>query len=188
VPGQYTVTFTDATHWAVTDSSGNAVTDASGNPVTGTYNGSSGSVSFNGISVGISGAPAAGDTFTVSTAGQEGVFATLDKLVSNLNSATATPASRAQLATALGGSLQQIDQALGNVSAVTSNVGGRLSLVSATASSLNSQGTTLTSQISTLSNVDMVSATAQLSQQYVGLQAALSSYAQTAQLSLFKYL
>ena len=188
VPGQYTVTFTDATHWAVTDAAGSPVTDASGNAVTGTYDGSSGNVSFDGVSVGITGAPAAGDTFRVSTAGKEGVFTTLDKLVSNLNNAGSTPAARAQLATALGGTLQQIDQALAQVSTVTSNVGGRLSLVSSTATSLTSQSTTLTGQISNLANVDFVSATAQLSQQYVGLQAALSSYAQTAQLSLFKYL
>ena len=62
VPGQYTISFSDASHWSVSDSSGKPVTDASGNPVQGTYDGKGGTVAFNGIQVGISGAAAAGDT------------------------------------------------------------------------------------------------------------------------------
>ncbi len=129
VAGQYTISFIDATHWQVTDGAGNPVTDSAGNPVTGTYNGSGGSVSFNGIQVGISGAPAAGDTFTVSPSGRESVFDTLDRLVSALNNAGSSSAARAQLSSALGGSLQQVDQALDQVSRVTSNVGARLALI-----------------------------------------------------------
>ena len=188
VPGQYTITFSDATHWQVTDSAGNPVTDASGNPVTGTYNGSSGSIGFNGVQVGISGAPAAGDTFTVASSGRESVFDTLDKLVANLNHAASGSASSAQLSSALGGTLQQLDQAASQVSTVTSNVGARLTLISSTATALNRQSTAVAKQISDLSNVDYVSATALYSQQYLALQAAQSSYAQIGQLSLFKYL
>ena len=189
VPGQYTITFTDATHWAVRDSSGNAVTDASGTPVTGTYSaGSGGTISFDGIQVGITGAPAAGDTFVVSSSGKESVFDTLDRLVSNLKSASGSAASRAQLSSSLGGSLQQIDQALAQVSKVTSNVGARISLISTTATALNNQSTSVATQISKLGDVDYVKATALYSQQYLALQAAQSSYAQIAQLTLFKYL
>jgi flagellar hook-associated protein 3 FlgL len=180
VPGQYTITFTDPTHWQVID--------ASGSPVTGAYNGSSGSIGFNGIQVGISGAPAAGDTFTVTSSGRESVFDTLDKLVANLSNAASGSASSAQLSSALGGTLQQLDQAASQVSTVTSNVGARLALISSTATALNSQSTAIAKQISDLSNVDYVSATALYSQQYLALQAAQSSYAQIGQLSLFKYL
>lgn len=189
VPGHYTITFTDATHWAVRDSSGNAVTDASGNPVTGTYSASSGgTIGFDGIQVGVTGAPAAGDTFVVSSSGKESVFDTLDRLVSNLKSATGSAASRAQLSSSLAGSLQQIDQGLAQVSKVTSNVGARISLISTTATALNNQSTSVATQISKLGDVDYVKATALYSQQYLALQAAQSSYAQIAQLTLFKYL
>lgn len=189
VPGQYTITFTDATHWAVRDSSGNAVTDASGTPVAGTYSaGSGGTISFDGIQVGITGAPAAGDTFVVSSSGKESVFDTLDRLVSNLKSASGSAASRAQLSSSLAGSLQQIDQGLAQVSKVTSNVGARISLISTTATALNNQSTSVATQISKLGDVDYVKATALYSQQYLALQAAQSSYAQIAQLTLFKYL
>ncbi|MBS0386864.1 MAG: flagellar hook-associated protein FlgL [Proteobacteria bacterium] len=188
VAGQYTITFTDATHWQVTDGSGNPVLDASGNPVTGTYNGSSGSVAFNGIQVGISGAPAAGDSFTVSPSGRESVFDTLDRLVSALNNAGNGSAAHAQLSSALGGALQQLDQSLTQVSRVTSNVGARLSLIGTTATALNTQSTTVAGQISNLSDVNYVAATALYSQQYLALQAAQASFAQIGQLSLFKYL
>jgi len=188
VAGQYTVTFTDASDWKVTDAAGNPVTDSSGNPVAGTYSGGSGTISFAGVQVGINGTPAAGDTFTVASAGTQDVFTTLDKLSNALQSAGSSPAARAQLASALGGALQQLDQALGQVSRVSTNIGARISLISSTATSLHSQSTTVTGQISNLADLDYASATSQLSQQYLGLQAAENSYAQVAQLSLFKYL
>jgi flagellar hook-associated protein 1 FlgK len=56
--GTYTVSFADATDYQVTDSGGNVV-------AAGTYTAGS-PISFNGEQVSISGAPAAGDTFTVS--------------------------------------------------------------------------------------------------------------------------
>ena len=189
VSGQYTVTFTDATHWAVTDGSGNPVTDGSGNPVVGTYDPTQGgTVAFDGIQVGISGAPAAGDTFKVSPSGSVSVFDTLDKLANTLNNASSSSAARAQLSTALGGTLQQLDQAMNQVSKVNSQVGARINLISSMATSLTARKTSVTTQISNLGDLDYVSATAKLSQEYIGLQAAENSYAQIAQLSLFKYL
>ena len=187
-PGQYTIEFTDASDYEVLNSSGNPVTDSSGNPVTGTYNGTSGEVSFNGIQVGISGAPAAGDTFTVSSAGTQSIFTTLDNVVSTLNSAGSGSAAMAQLATSLGGTVQQIDQGLNQVSTVATSVGTRINLISSVGSTLTADTTAVTTQISNLSNVDYVSATSQYSQEYIALQAAEQSYAQLGQLSLFKYL
>lgn len=189
VAGQYTITFSDATHWQVTDGAGNPVLDAGGNPVTGTYSaGSGGSIAFNGIQVSISGAPAAGDSFTVSPSTRESVFDSLDRMVAALNNAGSSSAARAQLSTALGGSLQQVDQSINQVLRVTSNVGARLSLIGTTATSLDAQSTTVAGQISSLTDVNYVAATALYSQQYLALQAAQASFAQIGQLSLFKYL
>jgi flagellar hook-associated protein 3 FlgL len=181
-PGPYTITFTDASDYTVTDGAGATVT-------TGTYNASDGGeISFNGVQVGISGAPAAGDTFTVAASSRQGVFTTLDNLVSTLNTAGSSASARAQLASALNGSLQQIDQALGQVSTVTSNVGSRISLISNVNSSLTAESTTLQTQISNLGSLDYAAASSQYSQQYVALQAAEQSYADIGQLSLFKYI
>jgi flagellar hook-associated protein 3 FlgL len=188
-PGQYTIMFTDATHWKVTDGSGNPVTDAAGNPITGTYDPTAGgSVAFKGIQVGITGAPAAGDTFTVSSAGQEGVFATLDKLTAALNGVGSTPAARALLTSQLNASLGQIDQAANHLDTASASVGGRLNLITSVKSSLSTQSTTVAAEMSTIGDVDYVAATTQYSQEYTSLQAAESAYAKTAQLSLFSYL
>ena len=181
-PGPYTITFTDATDYTVTDAGGAAVTS-------GTYNSANGGeIAFNGVQVGITGSPAAGDTFTVAASGQQGVFSTLDNLVSSLNTAGSSAAARAQLASSLNGSLQQIDQALNQVSTVTTNVGSRISLISSVNSSLTAEGTTLQTQISNLGDLDYAAASSQYSQQYVALQAAEQSYADIGQLSLFKYI
>jgi flagellar hook-associated protein 3 FlgL len=182
MPGQYTVTFSNATDYTVTDGAGATV-------ASGTYNSANGGeIAFNGIQVGIAGAPAAGDTFTVTSSSSQSVFDTLDNLVSSLNNAGSSSAAHAQLSSALGGSLQQIDQALNQVSTVTSNVGSRISLISSVNNSVTSASTTLQTQISNLSDLDYAAATSRYSQEYVALQAAEQSYANINQLSLFKYL
>jgi flagellar hook-associated protein 3 FlgL len=181
-PGPYTITFTDSSDYTVTDAAGATLTS-------GTYNGSNGGeINFNGIEVGITGAPAAGDTFTVAAAGTQGIFTSLDNLVGTLQSAGTGSAANAKLATALGGSLQQIDQALNQVSTVTSNVGSRISLIGSVNSSLTTESTTLQTQISNLTSLDYAKATSQYSQEYIALQAAEQSYSDIGQLSLFKYL
>ena len=182
VPGQYTITFSDATDYTVTDGTGATVASGSYNSANG------GEIAFDGIQAGITGAPAAGDTFTLAPSGTQSVFNTLDNLVSALSNAGSSAAARAQLSSALGGSLQQIDQALNQVSTVTSSVGSRISLISSVNNSLTSASTTVAGQISNLSDVNYAAATAQYSQEYVALQAAEQSYADINQLSLFKYL
>ncbi len=182
VPGTYTITFTDASDYQVTDSSGNTV-------ASGTYDASNGgSIQFDGISVGISGLPAAGDSFTVAPSGTSSVFDTLDKLVSSLNNAGSSSASRAQLSSQLATSLQQINNAVQQVSNVNTSVGSRISLISSVNSSLSSEGTTLTTEISNVDGLDYAAATSQYSQEYTALQAAEDAYAQVFNLSLFKYI
>jgi flagellar hook-associated protein 1 FlgK len=67
--GDYTLTFSSATGFAVKDASGAAVTatvtDAAGNPVTPPAYSSGATISFNGIEVTLTGTPAAGDSFAI---------------------------------------------------------------------------------------------------------------------------
>ncbi|HTT03802.1 MAG TPA: flagellar hook-associated protein FlgL [Steroidobacteraceae bacterium] len=181
-PDQYTITFTDATDYQVTNSAGTVVSQGSYDPTNGA------SISFDGAEVGISGAPAAGDTFVVSPAATNSVFDTLDSLVSNLQQAGNSSASRAQLSSSLATSLQQIDNAMSQISDVTTSVGTRISMIGSLNTSVTNQSTTVTTQISNLDSLDYAAATSQYSQQYLALQAAEQSFAQLGQLSLFKYL
>jgi flagellar hook-associated protein 3 FlgL len=181
-PGTYTISFTDATDYQVTDSQGNVVGSGTYDPTNGS------SIEFDGVEVGITGAPAAGDTFTVAPSGTSSVFDTLDNLVSALNTAGTSSASKAQLSSTLASGLQQIDNALQQISNVNTAVGSRISLISSVSTSLSSESTTLTTETTNLDGLDYAAATSQYSQQYVALQAAEEAYSEIGNLSLFKYL
>ena len=180
VPGSYTVNFTTANTWQVNDSGGALV--ASGNYSSG------GAIAFNGVQIGITGAPAAGDQFTVSGAGTQDVFSTFDGIVSALQKGASTDAQRAQLNSALNGSLQQLDQANNQLLTVRSQVGARLSTLQDGDSSRATQLTDLQTATGQLGDLDYAAAVSKMSQQYVGLQAAQQSFASIGKLSLFNYL
>jgi len=177
VPDTYTITFTSPTQYQVTDSAGNVVV-----PPT-TYTAGN-AISFNGIEVTVSGAPATGDSFTVAPAGQASVFSTINSLITTLNSSTL---NNAQISTQIGGAIQQIDNALNNFDGVQASVGGRLNSITTAASGAQTTQTQLQGTISTLSDTDYAAATTQLSTEELALQAAQESYASIAKLSLFNY-
>jgi flagellar hook-associated protein 3 FlgL len=183
VPGSYTVSFTTPTTWQVSDGGGAVV--ASGNY---SGSGSGGAIAFNGVQVGISGAPAAGDQFTVSSAGTQDAFSTLDGIITALQSGASGDAQRAQFNSALNGSLQQLDQAHNQLLDIRSQVGARLSTLEGGDSSRQTQLTDLQSAAGQLGDLDYAAAVSKMSQQYVGLQAAQQSFASIGKLSLFNYL
>jgi len=177
VPGTYTISFTSPAAYQITDSAGAVV--GSGNYTSGD------AIDFNGVEVTISGAPAAGDSYTVAPAGQASVFSTINNLIATLNSSSLTSA---QVTTQIGGAIAQIDNALGNFNGLQASVGGRLNAVSTVATSSQTTQTQLQGTISTLSSTDYAAATTQLSTEELALQAAQESYASIAKLSLFNYI
>ena len=178
VPDTYTISFTNSTTYTVTNSAGTVVTSAN--------NFTDGSViAFNGIQVPITGTPAAGDTFTVAKAGNASAFSTVQSLITTLSSTTL---NSAQISSQIGGALQQIDNAITNMSNVSASVGARLNAITSSQGAAQSLQTNLTVAVSQISDVDYVAAITQLNTEEVSLKAAQSSYASIAQLSLFNYL
>jgi flagellar hook-associated protein 3 FlgL len=116
------------------------------------------------------------------------MFATLTQLTAALNQPADTAAGSAQLATSLSTALTNIDQDISHLSTVSASVGARLNLLTAQGTTNTATSTALTTQQSSLQDVDYASAVSTLNEQMVGLQAAEQSYAAIAQLSLFKYL
>jgi len=182
VPATYTITFTSPTQYEVT-------TGPAGSPTVvtqGTYDSTSGgTIAFNGIQVAVSGAPAAGDEFTVAPAGTSSAFATIQSLITTLNS---TGLSSGQLATQISQAIEQLSSAVNNLNDVQASVGARINAVTASQSSEQSNQTNYQTQISNLSQTDYAAATSQLSSEEVALQAAEDSYASLAKLSLFNYI
>ena len=177
VPDTYTITFSDATDYTVTDSGGNTVTS-------GTYS-SPGAITFNGISTTVSGAPAAGDTFTVAPAGTSSAFNTLSSLITTLSNPSL---SAAQISTEVGTALEQIDGAVSNFGLVQASVGARINAVTAATTSAATQQTTMAASVTSIRDVDYAAATTRLSTEELALQAAQESYASIANLSLFNYI
>jgi flagellar hook-associated protein 3 FlgL len=180
IPDQYTLTFTAATAWQITDAA-NAVV------ASGAYSDGS-AIGFRGVQVSISGVPASGDRFQINAASTTDLFSQLDALVSTLAAAGGGPAIRAQLTTALGGSLQQLDQSLDHLSTVRAEVGARLALADDLATTRQSRLADIAASQSQLRDLDYASAISKMNQQLVGLQAAQQSFTTIARLSLFDYL
>jgi len=177
--GTYTISFTSPTAYQITNSSGTVLS-------TGTYDSTTGNtVSFNGVSVAISGDPATGDQFTVAPAGTSSAFATIQSLVTTLNSSSL---SSGQLATQISQAIEQLGSAVNNLNDVQASVGARINAVTTAQTTETSNQTAYQSQISNLSQTDYAAATTQLSSEEVALQAAEESYASLAKLSLFNYI
>jgi flagellar hook-associated protein 3 FlgL len=184
VPGNYTVQFTSATDWQVVD-------DATPTPnvlATGTGFTSGQSISFLGVSVAITGAPATGDSFTVTPAQKTDVFAMLDELARTLESDPAIAGSEAAFQAQTGAALMNLDAALERVVSVRAEVGTRLQAIDTAADFRESEAVDLQALVSDIRDVDYASAISKLNQQYTSLQAAQATYSKIAQLSLFDYL
>ncbi|MHB8813010.1 MAG: flagellar hook-associated protein FlgL [Steroidobacteraceae bacterium] len=176
--GTYTINFTSPTAYQVTNSAGTVLTQGTYDSTTG------GTISFNGIQVALSGAPAAGDQFSVAPAGKSSVFATLQNLITTLNS---TSLNSGQRATQISQAIEQIGAAVNNLNGVQASVGARINAVTASQSSEQSAQTDYQTPVSNLSDTDYAAATTRLSSEEVALQAAEQSYASLAKLSLFNY-
>ncbi|MCX8145596.1 MAG: flagellar hook-associated protein FlgL [Azovibrio sp.] len=178
--GPYSIDFTSATNYEVRDGLGNLLS-------TGTY------TSGNSIDIGapavarveISGAPAAGDSFTVRASATESLFTTLDRFIQTLETGKADPAAFQNAMLRVGASLEQ---ALQHVLDARADVGARmieLDALSALGGDLDVQ---YQSQISDLVDLDYTQAVSQLSKNQLQLQAAQQSFLKVTSLSLFNFL
>lgn len=182
VPDDYTIAFTSATTYEITDGAtpANVVT-------TGTYTPGA-AIDFNGVSVTITGAPAAGDTFAVTQSRNEDIFATIADAIAILREPAGNATANAKLASTLQGSLQQLDQATDHLLGVRAQIGVRLATLESTDASREAMDIDLAASLSDLRDLDYAQAVTKMNQQLVGLQAAQLSYTKISELSLFNYL
>ncbi len=118
----------------------------------------------------------------------QSVFTTVQNLVAALQTGGSTSQATAQLNNAMAAGINNIDQALENMSNVRASVGARLNSITTQQSVASSQQIQLQSSIATLQSLDYASALTTLTQQNTTLSAALQAYTVTQGLSLFKYL
>ncbi|PIQ14163.1 MAG: flagellar hook-associated protein 3 [Hydrogenophilales bacterium CG_4_9_14_3_um_filter_59_35] len=160
-----------------------------GNPVNVPYTSGS-TISYNGWSMNITGAPQPGDTFTVQPSSNVDIFKTLGDFIAQLE----TPiqgggtGAAAKLTNNINTALQNFGQSLQNVLTVRTSVGTRMNEVD----SVKSAGEDLQLQyqqtISSLQDMDYAQAITDLTRQKASLEAAQLSFTKIQSLSLFNYI
>ncbi len=177
----YSILFTAADTYQVTDTTTNTVVTS------GAYT-SGQAISFDGLQVTLSGQPATGDAFAVSPSTDQSLFTTVQNLVTALQAGAGSPAGQTQLSNSLAGSVNDIDQALTQMSTVQASVGGRLNAITTQLSVATSQQTQLQQSIASLQGLNYASAITSLDSQNTTLSAAMQAFSLTQGLSLFKYI
>ena len=181
--GGYAISFGANGSWTAADANGNPVLDGSGNPVGGTYQ-DGGSISFNGLSISMSGTPAAGDTVNVKSGGTQDIFATLDNMIAALRS----NGSSTDLSNSLNRQIESLDQTQSVVTSTSVSIGGRINTINQQQAAYQDLGVTYKDALSGVRDVDVYTAISNLSSQSAALQASQQVFAQVKSMTLFNYI
>lgn len=152
------------------------------------FNGLVGATADYGISVNITGDPAAGDRFSLAPSTSQSVFRTLANLIGALESDTAGPGGQAKFANEIGFALTNLDQANDNILRVRAAIGSRLNEVDSLSSVNQDLQLQYQQTLSTLQDLDYAKAISDLTRKQTDLEAAQQSFVRVSQLSLFNYL
>ena len=142
-------------------------------------------ITVDGMTVSVSGAPAAGDSFAIAPSTPTlSVFAALDKAIAGLSSGGRTGS---QVAQANADSLRDVDAVLGNLQTARVAAGAVLNRIDSETDRLGNQKLASQTERSNAEDVDMVHAISDFQNRQNGYDAALKSYAMVQRLSLFQY-
>lgn len=146
------------------------------------------SIVFNGVQVSIDGAPAVGDSFTVSPSVNQDIFTTIQNLVTTLEAPTLSAAGRTALHNNVNSFLSDLDQGLGRNLDIRAGVGARLNSIDDQLDINEATSLQLKTSISEIQDLDYAKAISELEQTRVSLDAAQRSFLRIQGLSLFNYL
>lgn len=145
-----------------------------------------------GLEGALSGAPAAGDVFTVEPSRNRDLFATVQRLMDALQGHDpddrSRPLNEALVVQHLEASLQDLDQAMDHMINVQAKVGSRRGDLDIQQGRNQSREAQLLKELGTVRDLDYAEAATRLAQQQLALQAALQSFASTQGLNLFDFL
>jgi len=162
---------------------------ASGNPATNAPDFvSESTIEFNGIQTGFTGAPAVGDTFTVTPSKRQDMFTTVQNLVSALELSASSPSEQSGIFNTINQSLTEIDIAFDNIIRIRTNVGARLKTIDDQIVVNESFKIELTSTLSSVQDLDIAQAAVELQTRLISLQAAQAAFTRIQGLSLFDFI
>jgi len=149
-------------------------------------------ISFGGMQISMTGTPADGDTFNVTTAKNAGtdIFAAIGELVTALRTPLSGggDAAKAKLQNALSTANVKVTNAHDNVLTVLSSVGSRMNEIDALDDGGAARVLMDKSYLSSIVDLDPASAISEFYQRQTSLQATQMTFAKLASISLFNYL
>jgi flagellar hook-associated protein 3 FlgL len=178
VPGDYEIRFTAPGVYDVFDVAGGV------NIVTGATYTDSQDITFQGVKTSITGAPAAGDVFTVSVGQFQDVFSIVSNLAETLRSAPTDAVRAANIADSLGDLDAALEVSLNN----RTIIGGKLNAIESQREENEAQVLVTKSTLSSLRDTDLAEAISQLTLEQTTLEAAQAVFARITSSSLFNFL
>jgi flagellar hook-associated protein 3 FlgL len=148
-------------------------------------------VTFNGMTINLSGAAADGQTFSINSGQKNSIFSTVQQMINSLNLPSDSSANQALIQTQNNQVTSQLSSALNNVSSYRSTVGLRvnqLDTASTTNTNLSLIAQTTIQQMEGSDATSQISMATQYTLQIQTLQAAQQSFTRLSGMSLFNYL
>lgn len=146
------------------------------------------SIGFNGAVIVLNGAPANGDSFTVSPSVNQDIFATLNNIITALEAPSTELADNANFHNDMAAGLNDIDQALDNFLRIRSNIGSRLNNLDSQSEVNENFLLRMKDAASQVQDLDYAEAISRLSAQSSSLEAAQKVFIEVQGLSLFDFL
>jgi flagellar hook-associated protein 3 FlgL len=145
-------------------------------------------IPFDGIRTAIEGAPAAGDSFTISSSRHQDIFTTLDKFIATLEMPVASDDDKQLVTAGLGQAIGDLDGALGRVTEFRTRVGGRLNALDSQRDENDAFHLQTQTALSRIRDLDYAEAVSQFQLEMFTLQAAQQTFAKLEGMSLFNFL
>jgi flagellar hook-associated protein 3 FlgL len=143
-------------------------------------------IEIDGMSLRISGAPAAADAFeAVPATPSLDVFATLDRTIAELRTADRTSA---QVTQTMQSGIRDIDQSMTALQSLRARVGETLNMTDTVEGRIASAKLAAKTERSAAEDLDLVQAISDFQGQQTGYDAALKTYSMVQRLSLFQYI
>ena len=146
-----------------------------------------GSIQFNGIQTGITGAPVVGDSFTITPSTTQDMFSSVQKLVTALETTINNPAGHSDFLNMFNSTLSEMDLAFENITRVRTSVGARLKTIDDQININEDFKIEMTTTLSKVRDLDIAGAAVELQSRLIALEAAQTTYTRIQGLSLFDY-
>ena len=140
------------------------------------------------MQVSLRGSPSNGDNFSITPAPNQDVFATVQSVITALESPGLTQTQRVAQQNLVYAALEDLGQADGAIIDARSSIGARMNTLAQTADERSAQSLQLKTTLSELRDLDYAEAASRLTQQLTTLQAAQQTFVTVQGSNLFSFL